>query len=222
MTALLAHAASCGDLKSGADISRYIRRVITFDPPYLCLGFPQPPEAYNPLQDPDIPLEQRPRHFSMWVSGYYQHGDLISGLEYRTPLSDPPPTLSTMTREVIESLACPAPTAPNGPDMLMFTSNMARGTVRDLRLSALYPSEDSSGWSEVEWRYVWCDRSVWEMPWAVAGIQNDLAQVEGGSKHARKLTIVRWRGANHFSQWDKPEQTLRGLLADSDEDVDLY
>lgn len=201
------------------DISRYMRRIITYgefrfvfcrfalsakiitmvDPPYHSFGFPHPPVAYHPVRDTDIPPEDRLHVFGLWISGYFAHNISDDGtmeLEQRTALAEPPPTVTKMTPDELGVIFSPAPASPGGSDAQIFVA-LSRGGGSAMRTAALYP-DTQDGWSKIEWRYVWCDRSGWEMPFGAAEMRKELAEAEKAGRKARKVVLVRWRGANHF------------------------
>ncbi|KAI0091390.1 hypothetical protein BDY19DRAFT_983760 [Irpex rosettiformis] len=203
------------------------KTVILAYPPYHALGYPPPPTFYNPLTDPSHPPGTGIQLFPAWVSGYYTHGDSPHELEHRTPLQDPPPTILTMTHEEIEGAVFPGPGEVGGSDEVFLHSGVRCGLWEVLRGRALFvgmndddeEKEDNvKGWNDIELRYVWCDRSVWELPWATWALQAELAEAEKAGREVRKVRLVRLRGANHFVHWDEPERALKALLADSSEE----
>ncbi|KAH9887036.1 hypothetical protein C8Q73DRAFT_714415 [Cubamyces lactineus] len=219
MTALLANvmAFPVEDIK----LSDYMRRVVLLDPPHHNLGYPVPNDPYNPLFDPSIPVEDRGSAFTTWVSGYYIHGDSPDKLERRTPLPDPPSTLSTLKPEEIQRMLCLPPGAPGGSDMVVMNVGIKVGLYEALRKEALYlpaggPASSGNIWEDVEVRYVSCEHSVWEMPWGTMSLQRELEAVEAQGLPMRKIRLVFVKGANHFVQWDKPEHALRALVGDED------
>ncbi|KAI0036343.1 alpha/beta-hydrolase [Vararia minispora EC-137] len=203
---------------SDVDVASYLRRVVMYDPPYHALGFTPPSVIYNPLSDPDIPASDRAQRFSAWVSGYFAHPE-DGSLEQHTPLIDPAPTLVNMKAEDVAANLAPVPTAPGGSDALVFTA-LPLGGANTIRRAALHP-EDKEGWGGVEWRYVWCDRSAWEMPFGAAAMREELANARETGQETRKIVLIRWRGANHFAHWDHPEQTLKALLADGNDEIEI-
>lgn len=223
MTALLAHVASfpVDDVR----LSDYMRSV-TFlgmfaawfsfadyktdspiDPPYLAFGYPPSDNQYNPLFDDDIPLNDREKAFTNWVSGYYVHGDTPETLELKTPLQSPSPTLSTLTPEEIGRTLCLPPGAPGGSDSMLLDLGLKLGLFSSLRESGLYmPKEGQSGdaWDSVEVRYISCERSVWEMPWGTSLLKKEIEAAQVRSLPMRTIRFVFVRGANHFVSFGLP------------------
>jgi hypothetical protein len=145
--------------------------------------------------DPTIPPPERTRIFGAWVSGYYAH-ESSSSFELRTPLTDPPPTLTRMTSaELLDTLA-PAPSAPGGSDALVLSA-LLLGSAMALRRAAMFP-EDEGGWAHVEWRYVWCACSAWEMPFGAAAMRAEIEGARAEGRRMRDVVLVEWAGANHF------------------------
>ncbi|TFK94529.1 alpha/beta-hydrolase [Polyporus arcularius HHB13444] len=225
MTSLLANVASFP--VNDVELAKYVRRVVFHDPPYHALGFPPPADPYNPLQDPAIDPAGRTRVFANWVSGYYVHGDTLDTLERRTPLTSPPPTLSTLTDADRAAALYPAPGDPGGSDALLLVGGIQSGLFAALfeRALALPTAQaDSDGedqvtdaWANVEVRNVWCDRSVWEMPWSVWNLRAKLESEKKAGRALRDVTLLRLKGANHFVHWDEPERALAAFLASKSE-----
>ncbi|KAI9061797.1 alpha/beta-hydrolase [Trametes sanguinea] len=218
ITAFLANVASFP--VSEVRLGDYMRRVVFLDPPHHVLGYPLPENPYNPLFDPTIPAEERERAFTNWVSGYYVHGATPDTLERKTPLLDPPPTLSTLTPEEISRTLSLGPGAPGGSDALLLHFGIKLGLYEPLRKGALYqpPQDWESGDAlrDVEVRYVSCERSVWEMPWGTMYLEKELKEARAKGLPLRNVRLVFVKDANHFVQWDKPEHALRALVGDED------
>ncbi|EIW56755.1 uncharacterized protein TRAVEDRAFT_170736 [Trametes versicolor FP-101664 SS1] len=217
MTALLAYVAlfPVDDVR----LSDYMRSVTFLDPPYLAFGYPPPDNQYNPLFDADIPLNDREKAFTNWVSGYYVHGDTPETLELKTPLQSPPPTLSTLTPEEIGRTLCLPPGGPGGSDSMLLDLGLKLGLFSSLREGGLYmPKEGQSGdaWDSVEVRYISCERSVWEMPWGTSLLRKEMEAAQEQSLPMRTIRFVFVKGANHFVHWDQPELALRALIGDRD------
>ncbi len=219
----------------------------TADPPYHALGFPPPADPYNPLQDPALDPADRTRVFANWVSGYYVHGDTLNTLERRRPLTSPPPTLFTLTDADRAAALYPAPGDPGGSDALLLVGGIQSGLFAALFERALAlptaQAEDNDedqftdGWANVEVRNVWCDRSVWEMPWSVWNLRAKLESEKEAGRALRDVTLLRLKGANHFVSpmaclqfacslmltrlaqvhWDEPERALAAFLASKSE-----
>ncbi|KAH9933984.1 uncharacterized protein BXZ73DRAFT_100822 [Epithele typhae] len=223
MTALLAHV---GEFPmNDVEVDRYVRRVVLYDGPYHSMGYPPPSDPYNPLWDASLGSDAT-RAFAMWVSGYFQHGDSADAIERRTPLANPAPTLSTLTDEERESALYPGPGEPSGSDGLLLAGGIQSGLYEQLKNAALYLPEEiasplgedgdemvTSAWSDVEVRYIWCERSVWEMTWTSWKMREEMREAQAQGKNMRNLKILRLLDANHFVHWDEPERCLKAFLA---------
>ncbi|KAL5496029.1 hypothetical protein ACEPAH_3122 [Sanghuangporus vaninii] len=219
VTALLANAAdfSINDVQLGA----YIRRAVLYDPPYHALGYPPPAKFYNPLSEPSLAAGEGVKLFPSWVSGYYLHGNSSAELEHRIALPEPRPTIETMSKEDIEAALFPPPANPGGSDQILMDTGIRCGLYAALRKAALFPpasslssSKPELDWASVTLRYVWCDRSVWEMPWGTWALQSELENAKNVGIHSRKVQFVKLDGANHFAHWDQPERALWAILSD--------
>ncbi|KAH9851838.1 Alpha/Beta hydrolase protein [Lenzites betulinus] len=219
MTALLTHIA---EFPIGAvNLRDYVRRVILSDPPSSLLGYPYPKDdPYNPFFDTSLTHEERLKVFTTWITSYYAHGATLAAFERRRGLTTPVPTIEGMTTEDFESTVHVPPGLPGGADWTLILGCITLGAYKPLREGALYLSDDvegtkraGDGWRDVEVRYVWGERSIWEVPYAAQLLRQEAADAKKGGKPFRKLTTFCIRGANHFAQWDYPEESLRAFLA---------
>ena len=108
-----------------------------------------------------------------------------------------------MSKEDIESALYPPPANPGGSDNVLMELGIRYGLYSTLREASLYPPERlsdkyASSWDSVTLRYVWCDRSVWEMPWGTWALQSELDNAKKDGKRTRQVELVRLDGANHF------------------------
>ncbi|KAL5523351.1 hypothetical protein ACEPAF_1618 [Sanghuangporus sanghuang] len=219
VTALLANAADFSI--NGVQLGAYIRRAVLYDPPYHALGYPPPAKFYNPLSEPSLAAGEGVKLFPTWVSGYYLHGNSPAELEHRIALLEPRPTIETMSKEDIEAALFPPSANPGGSDQILMDTGIRCGLYAALRKAALYPpaSPLSSGnpesdWASVTLHYVWCDRSVWEMPWGTWALQSELENAKNVGIYSRRVQFVKLDGANHFAHWDQPERALWAILSD--------
>ncbi|KAI0365122.1 hypothetical protein BV20DRAFT_776935 [Pilatotrama ljubarskyi] len=217
MTAFLANVGSfpVGDVALG----KYVRRVVLYEPWHGLHGYPYPPDYYHPLHDASLSDSERLSRFDAWVSSYFDHGDVwthgAAALEFHTPAADPPSTASRMTAaELAESTYAP-PVQPGGSELLLIQACNVQGIWAPLKDRALYLSEPVPGadnWRDVEVRYVWGDRSTWEMLWCEYLFSKELEEARAAGEPLRNIDIVHLKGANHFAHWDMPEQALKGFL----------
>lgn len=175
------------------------------DSPYHSLGLPHPPERYHPLEDEAIPPAERAGVFAAWVSGYYTHGDSSDTLERRTPATEPRPTIFQIKPEEVQSSLHEGPGSPGGSDLTLLGLGIATELWAALKDKAFYPTEkafDEDGTGEdlagVELRYLWCDRSVYEMPWGTWTLRAELDEAKAKGRRMRNINVVRLAGANHF------------------------
>ncbi|KAH8984292.1 alpha/beta-hydrolase [Lactarius hatsudake] len=214
----LAHAPSFDSDSWG--LSQYVRRVIAYDSPSLAMGFPLPDGYYTPLNDPSMPPGEGIKIFPLWITGYYAHGDTLETLSLRDALDEPSPTILRMSPEDLASVVHEPPTSLDGPDTVVLDSGLDHGALSRLREVALFaPQNAEIAWPNVEFRYVWCDRSVWVMPWGAWLFSAEIEQAMKDGKRIRKHSVVRMRGANHCAHWDEPERLLRLLLSDAPSDI---
>ncbi|KAJ8488426.1 hypothetical protein ONZ51_g3568 [Trametes cubensis] len=198
LTALLAHVRSFKE--EDVKLSEYVRRVILYDSSHFCYGYTPPPNSYQPLLDTSLSEKERVEKFGIYITGYYVHGDVWkdgpSALEFRTPLAEP---------------------APGGSEGLLAQMMVVHGVIVAARQGAFYPKqpeEGASNWENVEVRHLWCDRSVWEMPWGTKMLKEEIDEAKKAGKHVRDVVFARLVGGNHFAHWDMPDKTLKAFLTD--------
>ncbi|CDO68845.1 hypothetical protein BN946_scf184805.g54 [Trametes cinnabarina] len=198
----------------------FIRRVIWQDVPACLLGYPYPTQdPYNPLLDTSLNLEEKAHALMKWLTSYFSHADLDNpdALERRKALRHPSSALARMSNEEGECIMHVPPGSPGGSDWTLLFGCYIYGVFPRLRKRALYPAvADDMGedWSNIELRHIWGDCTVWEVPYGVIQLRQELAKAEGEGRSVRPVTMVRLRGANHFAHWDHPEHTLDAYLTD--------
>lgn len=147
------------------------------------------------------------------MSGYYVHGETPETLELKTPLQNPPPTLSTLTPEDIGRTLCLPPGGPGGSDSMLLDLGLKLGLFSFLREGGLYMPKEvqlGDGWESVEVRYISCERSVWEMPWGTSLLKKEIELAQVQSLPMRTIRFVFVKGANHFVSQDLPIDSTRG------------
>ncbi|KAF7790431.1 hypothetical protein EIP86_001386 [Pleurotus ostreatoroseus] len=176
--------------------------MVVADPPYHAIGYPPPNDFYNPLTHPSLPPGEGVKLFPAWVSGYYLHGDSPSLLEHRIALEDPKPTILSMSSDDLQDSLFNAPAIPGGSDDVLMHAGIRHGLWSAIREGALYipVSGDAreSDWDGIELRYIWCDQSVWEMPWGTWALQAELDNAKNSGRPLRNISLTRLTGANHF------------------------
>ncbi|KAH9934000.1 uncharacterized protein BXZ73DRAFT_100838 [Epithele typhae] len=198
------------------DLSKHVRQVILHDPGTRILGYPTDavPDPYNPAVPPFRPADgdRAADVFVSWVSGYFSHGSTLAAYERRTPLAHPAPTIVTLSAaDLAAARHAPAADPATGADALLFRAALAADVLRQLRQRALARTPGSE-WGVVGVRLVLCTRSVWEMPYAVDCVLEELETARAEGRPVRDVEVVRVDG-NHFVHWDRPEEAMRGFLA---------
>lgn len=203
----------------GVALRDYLRRIVLYDPPCHSLGIALPADKYHPLEDETIPPLERPLAFSRWVTGYYSHGDSPDALERRTPVADPRPSILNFAPAELAQVFHEGPTGPGGSDLALLMVGIASGLNARMKDDGFYPADGEDAWRDTEIRYLWCDRSVYEMPWGTWALRRELDAHRQAGRRMRNVTMVCLPGANHFAHWDTPERLLKALLAEKSEDV---
>ncbi|KAI9449324.1 hypothetical protein BJY52DRAFT_1227834 [Lactarius psammicola] len=136
--------------------------------------------------------------FPLWITGYYSHGDTLETLSLREASDEPSPTVVRMSPEDLASTFHEPPTLLDGTDTVILQSGVDRGVLSRLRKAAMFaPQNTEVAWPNVEFRYFFCDRSVWLMHWGVWSFRAEVEQARKDGKRIRTHSIVRMRGANH-------------------------
>ncbi|EIM81547.1 uncharacterized protein STEHIDRAFT_161731 [Stereum hirsutum FP-91666 SS1] len=228
VTALLAHLETFeGDQLT---LRAYLNKFILLDPSYGVLGFPHHESVRMPIEDPTFTGASE--EVVAWITGYYDHSlppsypstpltDPKLELSH-TPLASPPPTITAIPPEELQTVFYAPPAMPDGSDMMLYTAGQQLGLFEDMRRKAIYvtSSEDvtveGKKWREsVDVRVIWCDRTVWGMPWGIPKLYREIEDAKARKElRVGKVSLVRMRGSNHYVHWDEPERTLRALLAE--------
>lgn len=75
-----------------------------------------------------------------------------------------------------------------------------------MRKKALYTTAEEDvtaeqkGWREsVEVRVIWCDRSIWGVPWGISQLYREVEDAKAkGELSVGEVNVVRMTGANHY------------------------
>lgn len=120
--------------------------------------------------------------------------------ERRTADVEPPPTIATMTPEEIQ--ACFSAGPAGGSDLETTILGYAKGHHARIRERAFYIEHrltaGASNWADVPLRYVWCDRSIYMMPWGASCLCSELENAKKSGRRMRNISVVCLPGANHF------------------------
>lgn len=166
-----------------------------------------------PMEDPTITNGEG---VVEWITGFYDHSlppsfpstPLVNPrLELsHTTLTNPPPTIATMHPEEIQTVFYAPPALPEGSDSLLYSCGQRLGLFQELRNKALYlmtngdVTAEKKRWSEsVEFRVIWCDHTVWGIPWGIPKLYREVEDAKAkGELRVGQVNIVRMRGANHY------------------------
>lgn len=162
------------------------------------MGYEPPANSYNPFTHASHSPQDRAKIFPSWVSGYYNHGDDCDKFEWRTPLPSPPPTLTIMSKDEIDSALCVSPTTPGGSDFALMDAGIRHGLFKYLMDRALCPRPSKKDWSAIKLKYICCDHSVWEIPWGMRALRAQVDAFQESGQLSREVEVLRLKGANHF------------------------
>ncbi|KAI0258413.1 alpha/beta-hydrolase [Gloeopeniophorella convolvens] len=189
---------------------RRIRRLVAYNPPYYALGYTAPAASYSPLEGVSPTLGEADTRFQEWVTGYYAHESPLSP-EYRNALADPLPSISNLSPDVVSASMYAPPAGAAGSDALLVRAGIKNGLFAALRDVALYPKACT-----IELRFMWGGRAVWEVPFGIASVQEELGTArEAATRRIRNITYAPLLGANAYTHWDDPERVFNALVSDS-------
>ena len=167
-------------------------------------GYGARDQAYNPLYDAALTLEQRIPAFHEWISAYWDHGKVpsLATSMARKGLDEPSSTLDRMSVEERELFVSLGPgkldTGSDTHTMMLCGVHGLYGMLKDVSFYLDSDAEAPGGWDDVEVRVVWCDHSIWSSAWASEAIKAELDEAATKGKATRNINLVRIRGANHF------------------------
>ncbi|KAF9484137.1 alpha/beta-hydrolase [Pholiota conissans] len=187
-------------------LQRHLRSYICFDAPNVALGIPFQEGSYSPLADPNIPPQERIDAFKIWVSGYFQHGDLskkdfaqLNQRDFETNARKP--TVSTMSPEESTSIFDGLTGAEfDGP---VISPGNFEGILRSLTSKALFDPEIRHEWSRLRIHFMYGEKTIWL-------VISSMWELEERARQAG-IDYEFVTGANHFLMWDEPETFLISL-----------
>ncbi|KAL2209198.1 hypothetical protein CC79DRAFT_1367391 [Sarocladium strictum] len=203
------------------DLKKYMQRVVVYDAPALTFGMPKPEDPYGPFGDDEIPPEKRYEAFSKWIGSYFDHASSPDGLERRKTLEHLPVTKATADPKLNSQVSSPQLTAPGGSDWAHLIIPQMSGVAEEDRNDILFGNVEAAAkegetekyWLSLPVRYVYCDHSIWESPWCVRKLNEQIEAEKERGRVTREVSVKTLEGANHFAHWDKPEQFLEAMLA---------
>ncbi|GLB44327.1 hypothetical protein LshimejAT787_1602570 [Lyophyllum shimeji] len=189
-----------------ARLRTHVKHFFLLDPPSQGLGIPNPPNAYNPLWDDDLPPETRGPAFGKWVSSYFHHEDLLSRdislLSMRAPDASKTPTIESLTHEELSSVA--SFESGSRVETILVESEF-RVALAAQTHKALFDSDITAMWGNPQVWHLHGEATTWNSVYAAWMLE----------EKARTSKDVRFKplsGANHFFMWEEPERFLDVLM----------
>lgn len=117
------------------------------DPPSVSFGLPLPPKTFTPQIDTFIPAEKQNAAFTIWLTSYFQHGDLstrdLNILEYVLPALSRAPTIWNMTANDVAEIIDEGPNlsidTPFGLNFMPQMSAILNASTFDNSIKARFP-----------------------------------------------------------------------------------
>ena len=190
---------------------------VMIDPGCRVLGyFPEGVvwDPYSPLFDSTIPQDKMADALDEWLSGYFVHGQTLDTLERRRWLMDPSPTATRLTPDELAAVRYRPVVAPDGSETLLIQGAIHAGVCGPIKNAALYfpstsihsegseVSEENAEpagnvWRGVEVRFLECTQTVWEGPYMIMTLQEEMDAARKRGAPTRDMRTVRVDG-NHF------------------------
>ena len=173
------------------------------DPPCPVYGTSPPRDAYIPLDDPTLPLEETAKMFISWVSTYWEPCSSLddvseAAVAAQRDISTLPssstslrPTSTRMTKEELEGVVYPEVAyrvGHPGHITLSVYGNNARRTFFDTK----------GKWPKVKAIVLWADMSCAYCPWGAKVLSDQLKESPRDGEVRREVEIVKLENANHF------------------------
>ncbi|THH19421.1 hypothetical protein EW146_g1768 [Bondarzewia mesenterica] len=177
------------------------------EPPSIAFGLPFPPQTFSPQIDTSIPAKARIPAFTLWITSYFQHGDLSTRdtnvLEYVLPATFRMPSIWNMSSVEIADIIDEGPNSTvETPFALNFMTQalaVYNKATFDKSTRALLPHLkvwEISGDATASFSLA----ALWSM--------QDDDKAHGGNNINYKIVP----GANHFMHWDEPDKTVEAYL----------
>ncbi|KAJ7595267.1 hypothetical protein C8J56DRAFT_921979 [Mycena floridula] len=174
----------------------HLRAHIMHEVPCIALGLQEPPLHWSPFIDSTIPRENQIAMFVVWVSSYFDHGDLETRdpkvLSYVAPSSLRRPSIYDMTAEEISEMIDEPALAAVAGGFVMATPEMT-GIYRKACFETPGIKTTCLGGTRTY-------SSIISAIWAIE---------DDNLKHGGSVRTILIPGANHFVHWEDPEQTLK-------------
>ncbi|KAH7928839.1 hypothetical protein BV22DRAFT_1044343 [Leucogyrophana mollusca] len=202
--------------EEAAELAHYLHTVVLHDHSAVAMGFQNPPAYdislwYNPDE------EKRFKLFNDWVTGYYEHGNVLSKnttrpesvLEFNTPTSKKAASLQDVPFEELSELMVIDTFAGSDMSMLFIgeevRKTLTRRAIFDTKMAEKYLPALKVVYvcgGETAGIFFY---AMWELERAV-----DNPQVNFGdrAKKAREVEFRYLPKGNHFFFWDDPEWAL--------------
>ncbi|KAI0092160.1 Alpha/Beta hydrolase protein [Irpex rosettiformis] len=226
LLSLLGHLGSLSDDVNEV-LEGYVRNAIVYDPPCPVYGTPPPRDAYIPLDDPTMPLEETAKAFVRWVSTYWEPFSSLDDVSEAAvaaqrdvstlapplcPASVEPayvhkelrPTSCRMTREELASVIY--------PEVALRVGHPGHVTLSVYASNANHSFFDTDGkLPKVKAIVLWADMSCAYCPWGAKVLSDQLKEPPREGEVRRQVEIVKLESANHFMHWDEPERFVKFL-----------
>jgi pimeloyl-ACP methyl ester carboxylesterase len=190
-------------------LAAYMRGLIMQEPAPNILGLPTPAQNWAPLIDTSFPAEDQIPMFNIWVTSYFQHGDLstraLNQLSWVVPAVFRPPSIFNMTASQFDSIVLNGTNVVNdllsvlnfGPQLLLnYRQSNFNTTIRKL----LPKMKNSLECGDVSLAF--SIAAFWD-------VEDDNEAAGGGF-----VSFDLVHGVNHFIHWDNPE-TARDVYLNS-------
>ncbi|KAI0325572.1 hypothetical protein GY45DRAFT_1330121 [Cubamyces sp. BRFM 1775] len=185
---------------SRSRFATYLRGVILYEPPTVAIGCPRPLQLWTPHIDTTIPEKERGSATVLWLSAYFEHGDLSSRdpeiLTYCVPSFSRAPTLFNMSEDEQKRVVSLGVGDKSDALFMFFSEAQIQATYR----KACFDKDVRGKLPHVKITNIMAAQTISHGIPAFWAMQHDDEEHGGGFVNFKVLPK-----GNHFMQWDEPE-----------------
>ncbi|KAI0089050.1 hypothetical protein BDY19DRAFT_122499 [Irpex rosettiformis] len=198
------------DNRTNAVLERYMRTVFVYDPPSMILGVPSPPDTVTPIDNPEVPFENKAQEFIDWAAAYWNPLQtpesitteaLVNRYDMHKATQDDQylPTSVRLPKNELDALTSPE-ILPRVGVALSFHREVYAECLR----RALF---DTKGrWRNLRVVALWPDMTIWPCSLGGRALADMISSPAGKDAVRRDMEMVRINGVNHFYHYAHPAE----------------
>lgn len=163
--------------------------------PIMFLGYPNPPDAWNPFCAPENEEHVAKEEFGIWAMSYYKHpafsgtrtSDVTpaSFIQYTPEQQYRPPTSANISTDEMVMIIDPEPNGRSERFFLEMSSSMMHGSLEKAMLGVNVGLLPRLGIC-----YVYGQADVWIVAWAACQFERDLEKWRNSGEHIRPTKVL--------------------------------